>query len=145
MNVKKEAKRDAFEAARAEMSYGEGAGTRRKLINASVEHKIDTIPGYEDAFYDALDDQNMNDHAKAARKERRTKDVSKTVGRNVRGLVTGNRESLSTGVAVIVGAWWLAHQTGYDKKIEVYAKAKYRKVKAWVKFKRAERNYPRGM
>lgn len=136
MNLKKEALRDAHEYARAKMYYGEGAGTRRKLINAAVEHKVMTIPGYETAFMDALSVQDMVDHADAARKERWRKDVSKKVDRNVRGIVSGNSQNLTTGVAIVAAAWYIASQTGYDKKIKDRVQKEYRKAKSWVKSKK---------
>ena len=150
MNVKKEAKQDAYEYALAKMYYGQGAGTRRKLINAAVDHKIVNVPGYNDAFEEALASQNMADLAEAARKERHRKDVSKKVDRNVRGLVTGNKASLTTGVAVISALAYLARETGYDHKIKSYVRikyyyvvkpyvvTKYSKAKRWVKAKKGE-------
>ena len=149
MNVNKEARKDAYEYARSKMYYGEGAGTRRKLIKAAVEQKSKTISGYDKAFTDALYDQDMADHAEAARKERHRKDVSKKVDRNVRGLISGNKQSLTTGVAIISALAYLVRETGYDEKIKVYVKTEYRKtkpyvtrkynkVKWWVQVKRAD-------
>ena len=46
----KEAKKDAAEFARAKMFYGEGAGTRRKLIKAKVESRSSRDPAYKKAF-----------------------------------------------------------------------------------------------
>jgi len=77
MNVRKEAQKDAYEFARALMFYGEGAGTRRKLIRASIDYKFSTIPGYAQAYQDAFHKQDMDAHVNAARKERHRKDVSK--------------------------------------------------------------------
>ena len=133
MKVKKQAKQDAFEYARAQMYYGEGAGNRRKLITAKVLQKQVSIPGYESAFLAALEEQDMAEHAEAAQKERRRKDVVKKVDRNVRGLTTGNRESLTTGVMILAGAIYVARQTGYDKIIVAETKKKYRQTKSWVK------------
>ena len=138
MNINKEARKDAYEYARALMFYGEGAGTRRKLLKASIDHKIDNVRGYALAYQEAFQNQDMSEHASAARKERMRKDVSKKVGRNVRGLITGNRQSLTTGVAVISVLVYVARQTGYDKKIEAYVKVEYRKTKRWAKIKHAE-------
>jgi len=138
VNVKKEAQKDAYEYARSKMYYGEGAGTRRKLIKASVEHKCVMDPEYEKAFKNALDRQDMNDHAHAARRERHRKDVSMKVDRNVRGLISGNKQSLTTGAAVISTLVYFARQTGYDKKIETYVKMEYYKAKRWVKVKKSE-------
>lgn len=66
----KEARKDATEFARAKMFYGEGAGNRRKLINASVDAKRKRDPSYGKAFDHHLAKQNMADHAQKARSER---------------------------------------------------------------------------
>jgi hypothetical protein len=137
MNVKKQARKDAYEYARAEMAIGEGAGNRRKLIKKTVVHRIMTEPGYERAFQTALDGQDYVEHAEAARKERRRKDVSKKLDRNVRGLATGNRESLTTGVMAVAGAIYILRQTGHDKVLIAEAKKQYNKAKSWVKVKKA--------
>jgi hypothetical protein len=76
MNVRKQAAKDAFEFARAQMFYGEGAGTRRKLIKAQVEHRIATIPGYAQAYNNAMLAQDMVEHAEKARKMRKNIDRS---------------------------------------------------------------------
>ena len=52
------AKKDAKEYARARMFYGEGAGTRRKLINNTVKQRSKD-PIYKKAFDDALAKENM--------------------------------------------------------------------------------------
>lgn len=44
-STNKEARKDATEFARAKMFFGQGAGTRRKLIKNSVEAKKKRIPG----------------------------------------------------------------------------------------------------
>ena len=59
------AQKDAKRHAEAKMFYGKGAGTRRKLLNAELEKKHKTIPGYTDAFNKHL--ENV-DYAKAAKK-----------------------------------------------------------------------------
>jgi len=138
MRTSKEAARDAHESARARMSYGEGAGTRRKLINAAVEHKIITVPGYEKAYFTSLQQEDMVEHAQKARKERNRKDVSKKIDRNIRGLSTGNNKSLTTGVIVLTYAGVIAHRHGLDKKALDYTKARYSKAKYWVKVKTSD-------
>lgn len=64
------ARKDANEFARAKMFFGEGAGTRRKLIKATVEAKRKRIPGYAKAFEHHLANQDLSTHAKKATKER---------------------------------------------------------------------------
>ena len=67
--IQKEAKKDAKEFARAKMYYGDGAGIRRKLIKASVDEKSKDA-FYKSEFEKALATQNMDEHAKKAKKEK---------------------------------------------------------------------------
>lgn len=129
MGVKKEARRDAEEFARAQMSYGEGAGTRRKLIQATVDSKMKHDPIYEQQFFQALNQQDMAEHASKARSERRRKDTTRTVSKNVRGVLTGRNQGVNTAVLVLGTAAYYAHQTGLDRKIADATKAKWRKFK----------------
>jgi hypothetical protein len=138
MNINKLAEKDAFKWARAEMFFGEGAGTRRKLLSAEIATKVERISGYHQAFETAYAKQNFADHAIKAAKERKHLDHSKMVKHNVRGLVTGNKRSLSTSVVVIGMAWYIANQTGYDEKIKVEAKFHYYKIKRIVRNKLAD-------
>lgn len=73
----RQARKDAKEFARAKMFYGEGAGTRRKLIKASVEAKRSKDPSYGKAFDHHLNRQDMSTHASKARRERSRKNKSK--------------------------------------------------------------------
>jgi cell division protein ZapA (FtsZ GTPase activity inhibitor) len=141
--VRNEARKDAFEYARAQMYYGTGAGTRRRLIGASVDHKSMTLPGYQKSFIDALAGQNMDDHAKKAQKERHRRDVAEKIDRNVRGLASGNRGSLTPAVLILVTAAVAAKQTGLDEPIKAEAKKQYNKARSWVKVKQAERKLRR--
>lgn len=139
MSIKSEARKDAAEYARAQMYYGEGAGTRRKLINTIVDHKSMNIPGYYDAFNDALMEQDMTEHAKKAKRERKHKDVSKRVDRNVRGLATGNKSSMTTDVMIAASVVYFAHQVGWDKEIWKYSKKKVAQVKQVIDRQRSRR------
>jgi hypothetical protein len=71
------AMKDASEFARAKMFFGEGAGTRRKLIKATVEAKSKADPEYKKAFdfHTAL--QDLSTHASKARSERSRTDKAK--------------------------------------------------------------------
>lgn len=64
------AKKDAHEFARAKLFYGEGAGNRRKLINATVDARKKRDPSYAKAFDSHLTNQDLSTHASKARKER---------------------------------------------------------------------------
>lgn len=66
----REARKDAEEFARAKLFFGQGAGTRRKLIKNTVEAKKKRDSAYAKAFDRHLEDQNLSDHASKARKER---------------------------------------------------------------------------
>ena len=81
------AKKDAKEYARAKMYYGEGAGTRRKLINATVNQRSKADPEYKAEFERQLAKQDMAKHAVKARSERGRNDVKNTVVKTGRGLI----------------------------------------------------------
>jgi membrane protein involved in colicin uptake len=66
----REAKKDAEEFARAKLFYGKGAGTRRKLIKATVDAKIAKDPNYARAYSAHLAKQDSSKHAEKARSER---------------------------------------------------------------------------
>ena len=113
---KREARKDAKEFARAKMYYGEGAGNRRKLIKATVQEKSKSKV-YADEFEKSLASQNMADHAKKAKTERRVNDAKNTagkVGRSVVNIAAGNPQRAAASVLTIYGAMRI---TGMDKKI----------------------------
>ena len=138
MNTQKEARRDAREFARAAMFYGEGAGTRRKLIGATVQSKSDRSPEYSRAFHQELERQDIGEHAKKARREREIKDKSHSVNKNVRGIATGNYASVNTSVIVVLAAVAVAHKTGLDKVLIEKTKKLYWNVKIRVQSKKTK-------
>jgi hypothetical protein len=135
--LEKMAQQDAHQWARAEMFFGEGAGTQRKLLWAEINKKLSTIPEYKDAFDKAYISQDFAEHAIAAARTRQKLDRVAKAGQNLRALKSGNLNNLTTGVAVIVGAVYLAHATGADKVIEAEAKRLYKKAKVEYKFQKA--------
>lgn len=136
MNVNKIARQDAHEWARAEMFFGAGAGTRRKLLQAEIEGKRGRIPGYADLFDQYYSEQNFADHAIAAAKERKRIDRMVALKKNTRGSLTGNPKSMSTGLLLVGAAYVFATQTGLDEILKEEAKRTYRKAKAFVNEKR---------
>ena len=132
-NVMKEAAKDAAEYAAAQMSYGEGAGTRRKLITSAVAYKTERISGYHEAFNKALDAQDPLKHIKSAKRSRMTKDVGAVTSRNIKAIARGDKNGMSTPIIIAVVAVTVAHQTGYDKKVVAYTKRKTGDVRAWLK------------
>lgn len=102
----REAKKDAKEFARAKMFFGEGAGTRRKLIKNSVDAKAKRDPSYKKAFDAHLGRQDMSTHAQKARTERsrtdrkaRSKQRAGFLARNF----TGEQGTQAAFAAVAVG------------------------------------------
>lgn len=77
--VNREASKDAKEHARAKAFYGEGAGTRRKLIKQKVEGKASRLPGYKQAFDHHLALQDTSKHVDKAVAERKRTDRKKGV------------------------------------------------------------------
>ena len=113
--VRREAKRDANKFAKAKMYYGEGAGTQRKLIKATVESKRKKDSQYGEAFDYYMDNQNMATRAKQARTKRRTTDATNSVRKTARGIghiINGNSMYASAAAVAIYGA---AKFTGADK------------------------------
>lgn len=77
------AKKDAQEYARAKMFYGEGAGNRRKLIQATVKERSKDAQ-YKELFDYYLQQQDMSEHAEKAKNERVRKDTYVKAKRAVR-------------------------------------------------------------
>lgn len=94
------AKKDANEFAKAKMFYGEGAGTRRKLIKAKVNQRSQSEE-YKKAFDFHLDKQDMGKRADQARGERKRKDVVKGTAKTARGV---KNLALKTGAPVAMSS-----------------------------------------
>ena len=127
----REARKDAEEFARAKVFYGEGAGTRRKLIKATVEGKSRKDPAYKKAFERHLADQDMSRHASKARSERKRKDVKNTTlktGRGISHLVRGNPQYASALAAGVFTVGLAAHKAGIDRVIINNGKKLYRDI-----------------
>ncbi len=115
----REAGKDAKEFARAKLFYGEGAGTRRKLIKAKVEAKAKKDGTYKKAFDFQFEKQDLGRAAEKARSERRRKDVKSKTGKNARALNRAINGPFAGPVVVAGGmaAYGAAKQSGLDKKI----------------------------
>lgn len=144
MNLNKMVMKDAAEWARAEMFFGEGAGTRRKLLNAEIAQKGTTIPGYAEAFEEAYSMQDMAEHALKATKERRHIDRTAAVSKNAKAIMRGDRRGMSTGVLIVVGIAVVAHQTGYDEVAIKEIKKYYKKAKAEIAVRKLRHNFNKG-
>lgn len=139
MNISKQAQKDAVEYARAQMFFGDGAGIRRRIIDAKVSDYMERDPNYAQAFELALSKQNWADAAAKAVKERKRIDRGKSVNRNMRAVLTGDRsKATSSVVVVLIVAGYAAHETGYDEVILKEAKKQYYAAKAWAINKKEE-------
>lgn len=130
--VRRKARKDAKEYSRAKMYYGEGAGNRRKLINATVKERSKD-PTYKQAFDEALSKQDMSKHASAAKRERKAADVKKSAGKMGRGLVNAATGNIARASAAAVVVYAGLHYTGADKVIASVAKQKVNQVVDTVK------------
>lgn len=128
--IEKMAAADAYEFGLAQMFFGEGAGTRRKLIEAKIDHNVSNIPGYEAAIDKAYSKLKQIDMAEKAIAERKRIDRAAKAGKNFRALKSGNVAGLSNGVFLVVGLAYVAHVTGYDKVVIEKSKTLYRRAKA---------------
>lgn len=123
MSTLSEARKDAEKYARAQMFYGEGAGTERKLIKASVESKSLVKPGYAEEFHRALAQQDMAKHAKQAKHRRTRKDAFYSLDRTSRAIRSGRYENMQTGALVLIGVGYVLYTSGagrviYDKTLD---------------------------
>lgn len=130
------AQQDAERWAAAAMFYGEGAGTRRKLLTAEIDEKAWNTDGYIESFHQAYNALDMDKFAKAAVRERQAIDRAAKASKNFRAIRTGNYQGLSTGVFVAVGTAYVLHVTGYDKVLLAEGKKAYKKAKVEVIFRK---------
>jgi hypothetical protein len=118
-STQRAATKDATEFARAKMYYGEGAGIRRRQINAQVTQRSKD-PAYKEAFDKSLADQDMAKAGAKARGQRKRTDTVKTTKKTVKGIhhiLNGNSQYANVAAAVIVGGAMYAHKTGIDKML----------------------------
>lgn len=141
--VRRAARRDAKETARAKMFYGEGAGTRRKLIKATVAERSKD-PMYKEEYEKYLSKQDMARHASAAKRERKTKTAYKSTtktGRGIINILNGNSMAANATAVTVMSAYAVAHQTGADKVVAAHARDSYRAAKVAVKAWQIKREF----
>lgn len=128
--TRRAAKKDATEFAKAKMFYGEGAGTRRKLIKAQVESRSKDAQ-YKAAFDHYFAQQDLGKRAVQAKGERRRKDAANTAAKTGRGLINfanGNPQAASALAVSIATIGIAAHQAGIDKMLLNVGKTAYNTV-----------------
>lgn len=115
--VDRMARKDAKEYARAKMFYGEGAGTRRKLINNTVAQRSKDSKYYKEAFDRYYSEQDMAKHVSKARSERHRKDLIK--------------KTVLYAPAAAATLYAAARYTGIDQKIARWGKTAAKDAVAW--------------
>jgi len=111
----KSAQKDAKEYAEAKVSRGEGAGNRRKQINAIVEQRKSTSDFYAKSFDDAL---SKIDQAKAvnnAESWRTKQDVKKQTVRSTKAIA---RAVTGTSSLAAAGIFYASHKTQIDQFVK---------------------------
>ena len=78
-----EARKDAKRYADAKMYYGEGAGTRRKLLKGELSKKMANAE-YKRAFDEALSGVDLSKSASKAIRERKARDTASTIKRGAK-------------------------------------------------------------
>jgi hypothetical protein len=119
------AAKDAKEFARAKMFYGEGAGTRRKLIREKVNSRKKADPNYAKAFDKAFESQDLGKHGDKARRERSRADTKKNTKQRAGYLArqfTGEMGNKAAFTAVMLGgAAFLANPNNRAKMGAAYS------------------------
>lgn len=114
----REARKDAEEFTKAKAYYGEGAGTRRKLIKMQVQGKSAKDPEYKKAFEHHVANTDFSKRAEQARGQRHRADVANTTkktGKGIIHIIRGNPQYASIGAAGVVAGAAFVHKKGYDK------------------------------
>lgn len=118
-STQRAASKDAKEHALAKMYFGEGAGIRRRQINAKVKQRS-VDPAYKEAFEKSLSEQDMGKAGAKARSQRKRTDTVKGTKKTVKGvhhILNGNSQYANITAAALVGGAVYLHKTGIDKML----------------------------
>lgn len=129
--LKKDAKKDAEDMARAKAYYGEGAGNRRKQIKNRISERMKD-PDYKAEYEKQLAAQDMSKHQKAANRERHVQDAKNTAAKTARGIKNLLLGVGSASVAAVM-LYNAAKFTGADKKIAEFGKKAFNDISDKVK------------
>lgn len=113
--TRKQARKDAQETARSKMYYGEGAGVRRRNINAVVKQRSKD-PTYKKAFDEEYAKQDMGKARRDAERQRKTTDrvepIKTGIGRGVKKAVRAGTKAAAfaaTTAASVATSYYVAH------------------------------------
>lgn len=124
-----QAHKDAKEFARAQMFYGKGAGTRRKLIKAKVEASKTRDPSYAKAFDHHLARQDMGQHANKAQSERMRKNTAEKGKKTTMAILrrTTGQYGNAAAVVAVTAAGFAYFSTPHGRRLlEQYVGAPYK-------------------
>lgn len=143
----REASKDAKEFARAKLFYGEGAGTRRKLIKAKVETRKSKDPLYAKAFDNHYGQQDLGKHADKVKGERRRKDTKERVrktGNSINRAINGPFAGSAAIAAVAAGTAYVRN-TGMDQRAASYVRGQMANLQNRQALKREVNNLLKGL
>ena len=113
--TRNQARKDAQETARSKMYYGEGAGVRRRNINAVVRQRSKDQT-YKKAFDEAYAKQDMGKARQVAERQRkrtdRTEPIKTGVSRGVKKAVRSGGKAITfaaTTAAGVAASYYLRH------------------------------------
>jgi hypothetical protein len=139
----RDARKDAKEFTRAKMFYGEGAGTRRKLIKATVEAKSKRDPAYKKAFDYHVENTDLAKTTAKAKRERKRKDVAKGTAKTARGVkrtILGPFSATFTALAI---SYVITHPQQRQRFVraaaQTYSKVKDDGARSWAKATRSRK------
>ena len=133
----RQASKDAKEYARAKMYYGDGAGNRRKLINATVKQRSKD-PLYKKAFDSELAGKDWAKEASKAKSERHRKDVKNNTEKTARGVVNTVRgNGMYAGAAAFVIGTGVTAYIRNKPKVDATIKGAFNRVVNKVNYAKA--------
>ena len=113
--TRNQAHKDAQETARSKMYYGEGAGVRRRNINAVVRQRSKD-PTYKKAFDEAYSKQDMGKARQVAERQRKTTDrtepIKTGVSRGMKKAVRAGGKAITyaaTTAAGVAASYYIRH------------------------------------
>jgi N-acetyl-gamma-glutamylphosphate reductase len=117
--IDREAQKDAKEYIQAKLYYGQGAGTRRKLIKAKIEGKSAKNADYAKAVEFHKNNQDIEKQLGKVKGQRARATARATTAKTSRGIINtirGNPQAAGASVAAAASVAILIHKTGLDKK-----------------------------
>ena len=125
-------RKDAQRYEKARLSYGEGAGIQRRLMNAELKSKMKN-PEYKKSFDDALEQINVAKATRQAKSWRAKEDTKKQVKRSTKAAAKFVTGTSSLAAAGILYMQYKPQVDGFVKKMYSKAKRYAPKVKNAVK------------